>query len=158
MFWTSGDISSGFQSQTRHTYSHLAEAYVAKHFWLCVLRKTVVYYDHTDKSPFVGSSRVSDRLSWRSWSHPTRRTTVTSRDGRTRGNSTNTSEQLVSVTDRGFLKAWGGARNVVTWLIFNHNRMKRTKIWPVCPNTFTLSKDTNRSDFFLWSLLHIIKI
>ena len=30
LFWTSGDVSSGFQSQSWHPYSHLAEAYVIR--------------------------------------------------------------------------------------------------------------------------------
>ena len=28
LFWTSGDVSSGFQSQSGQPYSHLVEAYV----------------------------------------------------------------------------------------------------------------------------------
>ena len=28
LFWASGDVSSGFQSQSGQPYSHLAEAYV----------------------------------------------------------------------------------------------------------------------------------
>ena len=28
LFWTSGDVSSGFQSQSGQPYSHLIEAYV----------------------------------------------------------------------------------------------------------------------------------
>ena len=28
LFWTSGDVSSGFQSQSGQRYLHLAEAYV----------------------------------------------------------------------------------------------------------------------------------
>ena len=28
MFWTSGDVYSAFQSQTRQPYSHLAEVYM----------------------------------------------------------------------------------------------------------------------------------
>ena len=28
LFWTSGDVSSGFQSHSGQPYSHLAEAYV----------------------------------------------------------------------------------------------------------------------------------
>ena len=28
LFWTSGDISSGFQSQSGHPYSHLVEVYI----------------------------------------------------------------------------------------------------------------------------------
>ena len=30
LFWTSGDVSSGFQSQSGQPYSHLAEAYVRR--------------------------------------------------------------------------------------------------------------------------------
>ena len=35
MFWTSGDVSSGFQRQSGQPYSHLAEAY-----YVCSLRLT----------------------------------------------------------------------------------------------------------------------
>ena len=28
LFWTYGDVSSGFQSRSGHPYSHLTEAYV----------------------------------------------------------------------------------------------------------------------------------
>ena len=34
LFWTSGDVSSGFQSQSRQPYSHLAEAYPKLKFFI----------------------------------------------------------------------------------------------------------------------------
>ena len=33
LFWTSGDISSGFQSQSGQPYLHLAKEFPEIHFW-----------------------------------------------------------------------------------------------------------------------------
>ena len=37
LFWTSGDVSSGFQSQNGQPYSSLAEAYVSIMLTVCFL-------------------------------------------------------------------------------------------------------------------------
>ena len=42
LFWTSGDVSSGFQSQSGQPYSSLAEAYVLRYTSICIDQQHVV--------------------------------------------------------------------------------------------------------------------
>ena len=45
LFWTSGDVSSGFQSQSGQPYLHLAEAYLLFHLWCDIFAD--VYGQHS---------------------------------------------------------------------------------------------------------------